>query len=300
MCRLTGMPNRMTHLAATDITVIVTTYNQPDWLWNVLLGYSVQDYDQFSVLVADDGSTAETAETISRARSELGLSVHHVWQPDRGFRKCRVLNRSILAAPGRYLIFSDGDCIPRADFVRRHAERRRPGHFLSGGYVKLPESVTRAIDDKAIVEGDFARRAWLRDQGLGRLENLSKLILKGRWAGLFNRISRTRAGWHGHNASCWKSDALRINGFDERMGWGGEDREFGYRLVNAGIPGVRIRYSAICVHLYHERPWRSDEVLARNDRIRQSTQDSGVTQTNFGIRQLANDAPGFQRTALER
>ena len=28
------------------------------------------------------------------------------------------------------------------------------------------------------------------------------------------------------------NDALKVNGFDERMKYGGEDVEFGYRLVN--------------------------------------------------------------------
>ena len=68
------------------------------------------------------------------------------------------------------------------------------------------------------------------------------------------------------------------------MGWGGEDREFGYRLVNAGVRPRRIRYSAICVHLHHERPWRDEQVLARNDDLRTRTRQLGICCTDYGIR----------------
>ncbi len=43
-----------------------------------------------------------------------------------------------LAATGDYLILTDGDCIPRQDFVSQHRAASRPGCFLSGGYFKLP------------------------------------------------------------------------------------------------------------------------------------------------------------------
>ena len=42
-----------------------------------------------------------------------------------------------------------------------------------------------------------------------------------------NALTPTKPTWNGHNASCWKSDALEVNGFDQRMVYGGEDREFG-------------------------------------------------------------------------
>ena len=40
------------------------------------------------------------------------LNVRHVWQPQEGFRKARLLNRAVLASSGDYLVFLDGDCVP--------------------------------------------------------------------------------------------------------------------------------------------------------------------------------------------
>ena len=55
----------------------------------------------------------------------------------------------------------------------------------------------------------------------------NKLTATGfkRWA--LNTFTPTKASWNGHNASGWLSDILAVNGFDERMQYGGQDREFG-------------------------------------------------------------------------
>src|SRR5690554_2143218 len=103
-----------------DISVIITTYNQPEWLEKVLWGCAVQTFPHFEIIIADDGSGPETREAIERMRSQLPMPLRHVWHEDRGFRKCEILNRAIAAASGDYLIFLDGDCIPRRDFVDVH------------------------------------------------------------------------------------------------------------------------------------------------------------------------------------
>ena len=110
-----------------DVSVIVSTYNEPDWLEKAVWGWDAQSERGFELLVADDGSGPETAERIERLRAETGLTIRHVWQEDEGFRKSAILNRAIEAAEGDYLVFSDGDCIPRADFLATHT---RLGPFL--------------------------------------------------------------------------------------------------------------------------------------------------------------------------
>jgi hypothetical protein len=71
--------------------------------------------------------------------------VRHLWQRDHGFRKCEALNRAIAARSADYLIFTDGDCIPRRDFSGNHLRLRRPGQFFSGGYHQLPLATIEAI-----------------------------------------------------------------------------------------------------------------------------------------------------------
>ena len=120
------------------LSVLVTTYNALAWLEKVIWGYAAQTHRDFELIIADDGSSPETADRIRALRRETGLDLVHLWQPDEGFQKCRVLNKAIVTARHDYLVFSDGDCIPRADFLAVHAARAQPGYYLSGSYYKLP------------------------------------------------------------------------------------------------------------------------------------------------------------------
>src|SRR5688572_27298061 len=108
------------------ISIIVSTYNQPSYLERVLWGYAVQTDRDFQLVVADDGSGPETGELIRNMRTATGLDVLHVWHEDRGFRKSEILNRAIVAAAGDYLLFTDGDSIPRRDLVHVHRTLARP------------------------------------------------------------------------------------------------------------------------------------------------------------------------------
>jgi len=58
--------------------VIVTTYNRPDALAAVLDGYYSQSDREFSLVVADDGSTQDTAEIVQQYARRGGLSLRHV------------------------------------------------------------------------------------------------------------------------------------------------------------------------------------------------------------------------------
>ncbi len=266
------------------LSVVVSTYNQPDWLEKVLLGFAAQAFSDFELVIADDGSREDTRARIDALRPRLPYALRHVWHPDDGFRKCVILNRAIEASRADYLVFTDGDCIPRADFLAVHARERRPGRFLSGGYVKLPRAISHAIAADDIAAGRHCDPAWLAAQGFTDLRQRLKLGARGMLADALNRLTPARASWNGHNASGWRADLLAANGFDERMQYGGEDRELGERLEHAGIRGLRVRYSAIVVHLDHDRGYVTPQMLENNRRIRAETQARRATRTAFGLR----------------
>lgn len=265
------------------IAVILSTYNAPERLKPTLIGYAAQRDARFEIVVADDGSTDATRDVVERVTREHGLAIRHVWQPDVGFRKCRILNQAVLATDAEYLIFSDGDCIPRPDFVATHAAMARRNRFLSGGYFKLTAATSQRITSDAILSGQVTRPEWLIANGTPRAGKLGKLRAQGWHAQLMNAITPTRASWNGHNSSCWREDLLRVNGHDERMAYWAQDREFGERLVNAGIRGLQIRYSAICVHINHDRPYKTEVSRERNRQIRAETRKHRTTWTEHGI-----------------
>ena len=269
-----------------DVTVIFSTYRQPEWLKKTLCGFAHQTHRDFEVIVADDGSGDDTAEVIRTARNATGLEIKHVRQRDHGFRKCRILNKAIASARGEYLIFTDGDCIPQPEFVARHLDLAEPRRFLSGGLLRLPLGLSHNIQPDDIAAGNCFSASWLRGRGMPPTYKLLKLTAGRGFGAMLDRISPAAAGWNGHNASGWKADILAANGFDERMGYGGEDRELGERLENAGIRGKRIRHRVTCLHLDHPRGYVDPQVRAANLAIRQETRRSRRTRTAHGIAQL--------------
>ncbi len=272
-------------MPAPAASVIVSTYNQPDWLQRCLWGYACQDRQDFEVVLADDGSTDATRTLVDSLRAQLPFPLQHVWHADDGFRKCTILNRGIEAARADYLIFSDGDCVPRADFVAQHLRLREPLRYLGGGYCKLPMALSLKIDRAAIQAGLHADLDWLKANGLPRGKRSLKLWARPGWREtLLNALTPTPPRWAGNNASGWKADLLAVNGFDQRMTYGGEDLELGERLANAGVRGKQVRFSAVCVHLEHPRGYVQPAMRAANDRIRDETRRECRTWTEFGIR----------------
>lgn len=272
------------------ISIIISTYNKPEWLRKTLLGFACQDYSDFELIIADDGSNASTKKCVDELRPLFVNPLIHVWHEDVGFRKCLILNKAILVSSSDYIIFTDGDCIPRKDFVSNHLNLRKKGRFLSGGYHKLPLELSKKIAEQDIKLGNCFDLPWLKNHGLASSIRNLKISPFPFSPSLLDNLSTARASWNGHNASGWKSDFLAANGFDNRMEYGGLDREFGERLENAGITGLRIRYRAICVHLDHSREYAKPEKLAFNNTIRQQVKANKSTRTEYGINEIAPDS----------
>ncbi len=276
-------------------SVIITTYNQPEQLEKVLWGYAAQTGADFEIIVADDGSDPATTEVIDRVSQNAGLDLLHIWHEHRGFRKTEILNRAIVASSAPYLIFSDGDCIPRDDFVATHARLARKGVFLSGGYLKLPREVSDSITVADVRSGDATRPEWLRDRGWHPGKRALRLLRARPIASFLDVITPTRRTWNGHNSSAWKEAVIAANGFDLDMGYGGLDRALGERLVNAGVRGKQVRHRTPCLHLFHERPYVDRERWKRNHDIRQRIRRNHETRAVQGISELPVDESLFIR-----
>lgn len=271
------------------ISAIVSTYNRPDLLERVLWGWAEQSRRDFDLLIADDGSGPETAALIERMRPATQLDIIHVWHADDGYRKTTILNRSIVVAPGDWLLFSDGDCIPRADLIATHYDLARPGRFVAGGYVKLPADVSARISVDDVRAGRHTDLAWLREQGWRPGRRALRLTRSRTRGAIYDRITPTKAEFHGNNASVSKDALLAVNGFEGRMGYGGLDQALGYRLKNSGVPGIQARHRAVTMHLHHERPYRKDDVRKRNREIMAEIRKRGLTRATQGIAELAPD-----------
>ena len=265
------------------VSVIISTYNQPEWLELVLYSYDIQTENHFEIIIADDGSDERTKRVIDKFSEQSKLSTIHVWQEDNGFQKTKILNKAIMASNSEYLIFTDGDCIARKDFVETHFKLKRNYCALSGGYFKLTKKISDSISKNIIREQKCFDKNWLLGKGQPKSFKLNKLTKSNIKASVLNTTTPTKATFDGMNVSCYKSDILAVNGFDERMQYGGEDREVGERMMNNGVKFLQIRYSAICVHLHHDRPYKNTEAEVLNQQIRATTKREKAKWTAFGI-----------------
>ncbi|MAW94889.1 MULTISPECIES: glycosyltransferase family 2 protein [unclassified Leeuwenhoekiella] len=272
---------------ARDTSIIISTYNSTEWLEKVLYGYDNQTYRMFEIVIADDGSDERTKNLLERMQKEVFYPIVHVWHEDDGFQKSKILNKAIEACATEYIIMSDGDCIPRKDFVEQHVKFREEGYFLSGGYFMLPLDISKAITKDTIFSEKCFDIKWLKQHGLKSSFKNNKLTISGIKASFLNFITPTNASWNGHNASGWKKDIVAVNGFDERMQYGGQDRELGERLFNLGIKSKQIRYNAVVIHLDHPRGYKNEASIKKNKAIRKYTRDQKVVRTPYGINQEA-------------
>src|SRR5438552_18189050 len=129
-----------------NLSVIVATYEWPEALDAVLSGLADQSDQDFSLLVADDGSAAKTASVVESWRGKL--RIEHVRQEDDGYRLARVRNLGARHSDGDYLVFIDGDVVPRRHFVRALRRSAIPGWFVAGKRLLL----TRELSERALAD----------------------------------------------------------------------------------------------------------------------------------------------------
>jgi len=270
---------------AQTMSVVITTYNRPDALAAVLAACFLQDDKNFEIIIADDGSTANTRDCIARLAAGAPVPVKHVWQPDDGFRAAMARNRGTLAATGDYIIFLDGDCVPQRDFISRHRALAQPGFLVSGSRILLSQRFTeRALRDGIDVAG-LGLLARLRLRLGGDLNKVLQTML--RWPDV-GRVRR-KFSWRrikSCNLAVWKQDLMAVNGFDESFtGWGHEDSDLVVRLFHVGVLRKDGAMATEVLHLWHREAQRDQE--SSNRRIVLERAANGTTQAAMGLREHA-------------
>ena len=248
----------------THITLIITTYNRPDALAAVLEGCLAQTDADFDVIVADDGSGAETADLIAAYKMRAPFSVKHVWQEDAGFRAAAIRNRAVAASAADYIIFIDGDCVPPAEFISSHRLLAERGWFLSGNRMMLTPAFTGQVLSEKLPIHQWRTRDWLEARWQGRIERLLPLLRLPDWAWMRKQMPRRWLGAKTCNLSAWREDLLAVNGLDESYtGWGLEDSDLVVRLIRAGVKSKSARFSVPVFHLWHRENDRSNLEINR-------------------------------------
>ena len=227
------------------ISVIVSTFDQPDALAALLAGLSCQTTSEpFEVIVCDDGSKSDAAEVVRHWGAKGRLDVKLVWQPDIGCRVSRSRNNGIRMARGGLLVFLDGDLLVRPDLLASHIEQhttgqhrvvcgsRRSGEFRSPD--RLSE-ILRSEETPQVVLHRLWGECHVLDQPTDTQVRKGWLKTSSKWMAMVScnfSVPKTSDIW-----------------FDERfVGWGYEDTELAFRLIC--IHGYEVVYAPMTESLH--------------------------------------------------
>jgi len=261
------------------IAVIISTYNNPNFLHLILQAYARQSEQNFSIYIADDGSTKETRSLIEHLSKDYPHAIQHIWHKDQGFRKARIHNIALQRVQEPYVIFTDGDCIPLTNMIATHRKLAQANTMISGSRILLSKSWTKHLcNTKKLPKNSLL--SWLKHKYHGNINRIFPLIMPPHLSSPNQKLS----GIHGCHISCHTKDLFNINGFDESFeGWGREDSDLVARLFHHGIQRRNLRGTPV-LHLWHQE--NSRDRLNDNDALLQSCLTEKRQQAIKGIAQL--------------
>lgn len=263
-------------------SVIAAFYNNIHYLKLVLAGFERQSLKDFELIIADDGSNEKVVKEIENIASNYSFRIKHIWQPDKGFRKNKILNQAILTSESEYIIFIDSDCVPHSKFVEEHLNEKENKAVLTGRRVNLSQKITNQLTEQNIKNG-FLENQYLKiiDDGLfGKSYDVEKgFYFENKF--LRKVLNKKYRGLLGCNFSLYKKNLLAINGFDERYEAPsiGEDSDIQYRLELDGIKVKSVNQIAVQYHLYH----KIQERLQKNLDLFEEVKNSKIIYTPFGL-----------------
>ena len=235
-------------------TVIISVYNRPTLLANVLAGLTAQSLSGFDVIVVDDGSEENIEQVVDSYTDRL--DVRYLRQKRDGFGLARARNLGVASTDAEVVAFVDADCVPASEWLEHHLDwHRRASNLLVTG---SRHHVDVVLDPDVVASGDFL----VVPSGDAAIE-------PDDWRRLVYRRSRRliygdegfRAAIGG-NSSVQRERFLAAGGASEAFtSWGGEDTELAWRIWNDGAFVVPENRAMI----YHQRvldPADADEARA--------------------------------------
>ena len=237
------------------ISVIISYYKNIDNLSLILKALNKQSVSDFEVIISEDDNSEETFLFLEKNRSKYSFPIIHLHQDeDLGFRKNKMLNKSIKKSTGETLVFIDGDCLPHKHFVKAYIKSSEDNFMLKGRRVMLGEKITNKI---------------LKHKKIKHLNLISVLFSDSdkKKEAIYSPyyslvITKKNKGLLGCNFGIKKKHLLEINGFDEDYVRAavGEDTDLEWRLKGIGVKTKLVKNMAIVYHLFHRKGYSMEDV----------------------------------------
>lgn len=233
-------------------SLVISTYNKPEYLELCLKSALCQTIAPNEIVIADDGSTTETADLIKKIADSTKIPIVHVWHEDNGFQLCQIRNKAFARCSGDYILQSDGDIIFEKHFVEDHLRLAEKGYFVCGSRVFLTQDGTQKM---LAAKNTTPKLKYMESSHV-----LNSIRIKPLQKFFALRYGKTINKLRGCNMAFWKEDVIKVNGYNEDLTfWGHEDGEFAFRLHFAGIKKKFLKNGGICYHLWHPESSRENE-----------------------------------------
>jgi glycosyltransferase involved in cell wall biosynthesis len=193
-------------------SIIVPTYNRPAQLKSCLQSLSQLDYpnDRYEVIVVDDGSEEPPDGVVSAFLEKININLF----TQRNLGPASARNKGAAHAKGTFLAFTDDDCLPAPDWIKKIADRFKntPDHLIGGLIVNaLPDNPYSTASQLLI---DYLYSYYNADHNRARFFTSNNIAVSSelfRAVGGFNTVFTRSAGedrafcysWlhHGYKAS---------------------------------------------------------------------------------------------------
>lgn len=239
------------------VSLLISTYNWPSALHLCLKSALNQTRLPDEIVIADDGSKDDTRDLIVSFQKLSPIPIIHVWHEDLGFRKTLILNRALARVSQEYIIQVDGDVVLNRRFIEDHLRVAAKGCFIRGTRASVSDEISKQmLADQNLSIHPFSK-------GVKHRLNAIRLPFP------VTRLEADGSDVKGCNMAFWKGDVMAVNGYNNDLqGWGHEDEELCWRLVNYGVTKKIVKMHAVVYHMYHKFASRDsvvfhDDVLTR-------------------------------------
>lgn len=117
------------------VSIIVPVYNANKYVEDTVKSVVDQSYDNWELLLVDDGSTDGSSETIQRLESEDATQRIKVLLPNEHGTAARARNYGLQHASGRYIAFLDADDLWEKDKLKKELafmKEKKTGFVFTG------------------------------------------------------------------------------------------------------------------------------------------------------------------------
>lgn len=255
--------------------LLISTYNWVEALDLIFESILQQSQLPDEILIADDGSKVETKNLITAFSKKVKIPVIHSWQEDAGFRKSKILNKTIANSNADYIIQVDGDCILHRHFVKDHISHAEENTYLYGSRVNIKEEFVAEVLTQKITNFNYFSK---------QIKNKTRTLHIPFLSNLYKSHAGISKKFRGCNVSYWRKDFIAINGYNEDFeGWGKEDSDLAIRLGNLGVMAKRLRYAGIVFHIWHRI--KSKENVDKNTAIEEEAAIQKKVKCEHGVSQ---------------